>query len=47
MGTCPEGAITVIEHEAGVYDEKAVMTTISQQGEVVIVAHLKHLIVHG
>ncbi|HWQ65693.1 MAG TPA: 4Fe-4S binding protein [Methanospirillum sp.] len=47
MGTCPEGAITVIEREAGAYDEKAVMATISQLGEVVIVAHLEHLIVHG
>ncbi len=47
IGTCPEGAITVIEREAEAYDEKAVMATIVRQGEAVIRAHLEHLAGHG
>ena len=47
IGTCPEGAITVIEREAGAYNEKMVMKNIARQGDLVIVAHLDHLIGHG
>lgn len=47
IGTCPEGAITVIEREAGVYDEAAVMERIIPQGAAVIAAHLEHLLGHG
>jgi MinD superfamily P-loop ATPase len=32
IGTCPEGAIDVIEREAGEYDEEAVMANIIPQG---------------
>jgi|GEM_PF-3556845 len=32
-GTCAKGAISVIEREAGAYNEKAVMETIVRQGE--------------
>ena len=47
IGTCPEGAISVIEREAAPYDEKAVMATIVKQGQPVIRAHLEHLAGHG
>ena len=47
MGTCPEGAISVIEREAGAYDEKAVMENVVPQGPAVVAAHLEHLIGHG
>ncbi|MEN6342033.1 MAG: 4Fe-4S ferredoxin, partial [Methanospirillum sp.] len=47
IGTCPEGAIEVVEREAEAYDERAVMGTIAPQGEAVIRAHLEHLLGHG
>ncbi len=47
IGTCPEGAISVIEREAAPYDEKTVMATIAKQGVPVIKAHLEHLAGHG
>ena len=47
IGTCPEGAISVIEREAAPYDERAVMATIVKQGQPVIKAHLEHLAGHG
>jgi len=46
VGTCPEGALSVTEHEAGPYDESAVMARIAPQGEAVIRAHLEHLLAH-
>ena len=47
IGTCPEGAISVVEREAAPYDENAVMDTIVKQGVPVIKAHLEHLAGHG
>ena len=46
IGTCPEGAISVIEREAVPYDEKTVMENIVRQGAPVIKAHLEHLAGH-
>jgi hypothetical protein len=47
IGTCPEGAISVIEREAVPYEEKTVMAAIVKQGVPVIKAHLEHLAGHG
>jgi ferredoxin len=47
IGTCPEGAISVIEREAVPYDEKTVMANITKQGAPVIKAHLEHLLGHS
>jgi len=47
IGNCPVEAISVIEREAAPYDEKTVMENISRQGELVIKAHLEHLMGHG
>ena len=47
IGTCPEGAISVIEREAVPYDEKTVMENVTRQGSPVIKAHLEHLAGHG
>ncbi len=47
IGECPQGAITLEEREAEPYDEIAVMERISEKGERVIAAHLKHLKDHG
>ena len=46
IGHCPEGAICVVEREAVPYDEKMVMETIAPQGEMVVRAHLEHLVSH-
>lgn len=47
LGDCPLGAITIEEREAEPYSERKVMERISQQGENVVLAHLKHLKEHG
>jgi len=47
IGTCPEGAICVVEREAEPYSEEAVMEKIVPQGMGVIKAHLEHLLGHG
>jgi len=47
IGDCPVNAITLEEREAEAYSEVAVMERISQKGEKVIIAHLKHLKDHG
>ncbi len=47
IGDCPVNAITLEEREAEAYSEAAVMERISQKGENVIIAHLKHLKDHG
>jgi ferredoxin len=47
IGTCPEGAISIIEREAAPYDERAVIATITRQGQPVVKAHLDHLANHG
>lgn len=47
IGDCPVNAITLEEREAEAYSEAAVMERISQKGEKVIIAHLKHLNDHG
>ncbi len=47
IGHCPRKAITIIEREAKEYDEPKVMTNIVKQGKNTIIAHLKHLKVHG
>ncbi len=46
MGTCPEGAITVVEREAGAYDERPSCKR-RPKGPAVITAHLEHLLGHG
>ncbi|MDP3451759.1 MAG: 4Fe-4S binding protein [Bacteroidales bacterium] len=43
IGECPVGAIELIEKETEPYNEIAVMERISQKGEKVVLAHLKHL----
>ncbi|MEI8330430.1 MAG: 4Fe-4S ferredoxin [Methanomicrobiales archaeon] len=47
IGTCPEGAISIVEREAVAYDERAVVATIVSLGAPVIRAHLEHLLGHG
>ncbi len=47
IGDCPVNAITLEEREAEAYNEVAVMERISQKGDKVIIAHLKHLKDHG
>jgi len=47
IGDCPVNAIVLEEREAEPYSESAVMERISGKGEVVILAHLKHLKEHG
>ena len=47
IGTCPRGAITVVEREAEPYNEKRVMENIVRQGVPVVKAHLEHLVDHG
>jgi len=44
IGDCPVGAIELVEKEAEPYNETAVMERISNKGEKVIIAHLKHLL---
>ncbi len=46
VGHCPEGAITVENREADAYDERRVMENVFQEGEGVVVSHLKHLEEH-
>jgi len=47
IGECPVNAIKLEEREAEPYSEVAVMERISAKGELVILAHLKHLKDHG
>lgn len=47
LTTCPEDAISVEEREAEPYDEIKVMDNIVPQGKNVVLAHLKHLKIHG
>lgn len=47
VGSCPVDAISIIEKEAEDYNEFKVMENISQKGEKIIIAHLKHLKDHG
>jgi NAD-dependent dihydropyrimidine dehydrogenase PreA subunit len=47
IGECPVGAIELEEREAESYDEIAVMKRVSQEGNKVILAHMKHLKDHN
>lgn len=47
IGECPVGAITLEQREAVPYDEIATLEKMIPKGEKTIVAHLKHLKVHG
>lgn len=47
IGTCPEGAITLEEREAQPYDEIAVMQRVVNEGDKVVIAHLRHLFEHN
>jgi NAD-dependent dihydropyrimidine dehydrogenase PreA subunit len=47
IGECPEGAITLEEREAAPYDEIAVMERVSEEGNNVVIAHMKHLRDHN
>jgi len=46
IGTCPEGAIEIIEREAEPYDESKVMQNMVNFGRNTVVAHMKHLKEH-
>ncbi|MCE1187696.1 MAG: 4Fe-4S binding protein [Ignavibacteria bacterium] len=47
IGNCPQNAITVIKKECEAYSEIKTLENIIPQGEAVLVAHLKHLFMHG
>ncbi len=47
IGECPEGAIMLEEREAVPYDEIAVMERVTQEGNNVVIAHMKHLRDHN
>lgn len=48
IGNCPKDAIKIIEREAISYDEKKTMReNIIKSGKNTIIAHLRHLKVHG
>ncbi len=48
IGNCPKDAIRIIEREAISYDEKKTMReNIIKSGKNTIIAHLRHLKVHG
>lgn len=47
IGECPLGAIRIEERKADSYDERTVMASIVEQGDMAIQAHLKHLSDHN
>jgi ferredoxin len=47
IGSCPRGAIKIIEREAEPYDERKVMERLVKEGRGMIKAHLQHLKEHG
>lgn len=47
IGHCPTGAITIEKREAEPYNETRVMEQMKEKGKNTVIAHLKHLKVHG